>query len=1468
MLLLLVVAFTGKAQTILFSENFDAIGYLGMPDNWTSVDNDGDTYNWYCDTNSSRAYGGSGHFMTSASYVGQNPLTPNNWLITPAITLTGNSILNYYVGGQDPNYAQEHYAVMISTNSDPANLDSYVTLFEETLPANTTGSFQYLARTVMLLGYNGPVHIAFRHYNVTNMFRLNLDNISVTTLPTEPAIVCGDTLINFKNRSVGVDFPRHTFQFTAYNLSGNVTISVAAPFTVSTDSLTGYGSSVNITPTDGIIQNKTIYVKASSATAGNFSEYLTLTATGAETHSIHLKARVFNCDNPITLPFSEHFDSGVFPPSCWTLHSTATGSDPELGYEYTWMNAGSYAVCTGDQEQVQNEVLETPAIDLTDEEGSLLFSFYIRTRPDLLIADSMTMLIEAQMDNGAWTTIWDMLSIKEAYQAVWTSSWPVYQNTIDLTSYIGHTIKLRFRYIAELGYADQVWLTGINFNNFTDPYLAANADTLDFFAYLGEPTVQEVKVSAYNFTTPVTINTSGSFLVSTDGINYSQSDSLTNGYRHPLYVKYIPTEETIENSTIYLTSSTADTTLNDTIALNGISHDCSTTVLPIVEGFESITGTVADPNATEYCWHIIYENAADTNNFMINTTDAAFIGDQAFKFTSSFFNNGGVYGQYLISPELSSDETMLVTFNYEASSAAQPETFVVGYSTTTRDTSAFVWETPIVVAGTTDWGYYMNNNVPANTKYVAIKYLSSHKQHLYIDNFKIMANPTCLFPMGLKAINTNNNSAIFGWDSVNTANAWQIAFGTYPLNVETATPVDITSADYQYTLNGLTENTHYQLYMRTVCDTDAFSAWTDPIDFYTSFIPDTVPYTMGFETSETDVEHWTLQNADMPNRFMIGIGAHAQGSQRGLYISRDNSSNTYVWTVGSGENETNVSNYSTVWAYRDIYFTPTEEAGYLLSFNWRCYGEPDYDFGEVFIGNATAVTNFERDLDIPGAIDVNAVNYTPKGLTKLGRLSGMNTWATTSYLLDANEYSGTTKRIYFLWTNDSLSGNNNPIAIDNIKIEVPNFANITGTITDGTSGNPIANAYVKFTATNGLAYETISADDGTYSILNVVAGSYLYFASATGYITSTEQTWEIEAGANTVDIALSKEPCALVPTNMEYTIEDNNMILQWTEIISGALTYSRSGTLENALGLTDTYGYQLGAYHLYTPGDLESFNGGTITSISSWFSGDPTFVSYTLCIWVGGSGVASDGPASEQPVYQKELSAEDINTQAWVEYPIDPYVIDRSKCLWIGYEAVVSNPSGIWPCGFSDNDAGTTGFGDVLHFGSPWTEEWMTLDALSDGDMSGNWCIRANVQAPDITYAVYEDGELLEEDITEATYTVSPYVPGACYKVRTTCENGEVSIASDCATPVSIEDRDNTTTTFSVYPNPATDMVTVSSSMNADRAEILNYLGQVIYSQKVSNNVFTMNVASLADGVYFIRLIGNDGIATQKLIKK
>jgi hypothetical protein len=71
---------------------------------------------------------------------------------------------------------------------------------------------------------------------------------------------------------------------------------------------------------------------------------------------------------------------------------------------------------------------------------------------------------------------------------------------------------------------------------------------------------------------------------------------------------------------------------------------------------------------------------------------------------------------------------------------------------------------------------------------------------------------------------------------------------------------------------------------------------------------------------------------------------------------------------------------------------------------------------------------------------------------------------------------------------------------------------------------------------------------------------------------------------------------------------------------------------------------------------------------------------------------------------------------------------------------------------------------------------------------------------------------------------------------------------------------------ISVYPNPANDVVNIVSTNDIKTIEVLNYIGQMIYTNKnVSLKKVELNVSSFKAGVYFVKITTTSGIKTTKI---
>ncbi|MBR5631864.1 MAG: choice-of-anchor J domain-containing protein [Bacteroidales bacterium] len=162
-----------------FEEDFDE-GHLL---DWTLIDADGDAHNWQLPSEGSMGFGNSNGMMVSYSYdnASSSPLTPNNFMVSPRVTLPENAVMLFYASAMDEAYPAEHFGVAISTtvNDDPS---AFTLLQEWTLSAKGDENRQggWHRYSVDLSAYAGQeVYLAIRHFDSTDKFAICVDEIFV-----------------------------------------------------------------------------------------------------------------------------------------------------------------------------------------------------------------------------------------------------------------------------------------------------------------------------------------------------------------------------------------------------------------------------------------------------------------------------------------------------------------------------------------------------------------------------------------------------------------------------------------------------------------------------------------------------------------------------------------------------------------------------------------------------------------------------------------------------------------------------------------------------------------------------------------------------------------------------------------------------------------------------------------------------------------------------------------------------------------------------------------------------------------------------------------------------------------------------------------------------------------------------------------------------------------------------------------
>ena len=222
----LAFAFGGVAQSLHY--DFED----GTLQGWTVLDGDGDGHCW------EPSIGGMGHnsngmvMAYSRDYATGEPLTPNEYLVSPRLVLNEWPVINFFVCALDEIYCAEHFGVSISTtvNDDPL---AFTLLHDWTLTAKDAGNRQgnWYEFTVDLSAYTGQeVYVAIRHFNCTDMFAICVDDITIDGTLHQNGLVISPDILTFEE-------PWVPQTFTISNQTDNaVTIS-----------------SINVEPDDNVV---------------------------------------------------------------------------------------------------------------------------------------------------------------------------------------------------------------------------------------------------------------------------------------------------------------------------------------------------------------------------------------------------------------------------------------------------------------------------------------------------------------------------------------------------------------------------------------------------------------------------------------------------------------------------------------------------------------------------------------------------------------------------------------------------------------------------------------------------------------------------------------------------------------------------------------------------------------------------------------------------------------------------------------------------------------------------------------------------------------------------------------------------------------------------------------------------------------------------------------------------------------
>ncbi len=434
-------------------------GFEADEEGWTNIDADGDGNEWYNlnptnNPNNIPGHDGSLGHMTSASYNG-SALTPNNFLVSPE--KAAYSEISFWACGQDASWAAEHFGVAVSTTGNTSASD-FTTIQEWTMTAKGSGIASvgrdgqtrdqgaWYEYTVDLSAYAGQeIWVAIRHFNVSDMFRLNVDDITLTT--------------------GGAKGDRAPLSYKVFLESEFVGETVYPFFQVPVEGLTeGEEYTVGVAPLYATGMGETMYATFTYAACSNYTG-ATNYAAAVNGNDVTLTWTLPSGGQPGPGPqpggdtFTEDFEGGLNGWNVLTINADGgewIHSDDNLGgYDYTALahSGTGFAMCYSFVDYVgsfnTDSYMYTPQM-YTISNGSTL-TFWADNANDSY-PESFSVVISTAANPASaadFTTVWSGSAKGTASDgAMVRHNNNRYENwrshTVDLSSYAGQTVYIGF----------------------------------------------------------------------------------------------------------------------------------------------------------------------------------------------------------------------------------------------------------------------------------------------------------------------------------------------------------------------------------------------------------------------------------------------------------------------------------------------------------------------------------------------------------------------------------------------------------------------------------------------------------------------------------------------------------------------------------------------------------------------------------------------------------------------------------------------------------------------------------------------------------------------------------------------------------------------------------------------------------------------------------------------------------------
>lgn len=266
------------------------------------------------------------------------------------------------------------------------------------------------------------------------------------------------------------------------------------------------------------------------------------------------------------------------------------------------------------------------------------------------------------------------------------------------------------------------------------------------------------------------------------------------------------------------------------------------------------------------------------------------------------------------------------------------------------------------------------------------------------------------------------------------------------------------------------------------------------------------------------------------------------------------------------------------------------------------------------------------------------------------------------------------------------------------------------------------------------------------------------------------------------------------------------------------------------------------------------FEAYTLNSVKVFINDLPS--SLKLLVWNAGTTTTPGQIVHEQLI--------EPLANSWNDVVLDNPLELSGEDLWIGFE--ITHDPGNFVMGF---DAGAT-----VMDGNWLSEDGVNWEHLSDYGLQGNWNIRAGLDyngmnwlSMDLPQGMIGEGNNSEVVLSfDATGLEAGNYLANIRITSNDVDNPLVIIPVDLEIePDDTSVEDPKLSDITIYPNPARNRVHIAGPENMIRFEVINMLGQTVFSKDVNEQRVEFSVAGMENGMYMVRVFTPNGMSVRRL---